>query len=478
MMSNKSLSAAAAATAAHLTASAMATTNTTKTEMTNNKGNYLEQARLLQPPTPNSTLYGEDEGSEFWEAHASLIRHAWSQWEHEYHGHNILVEEEDDDQQQQQQGSTLSQSHQSGLPQLTRDHLDPLLRVAVESAWNSARAAASAATSSSSFSSSITDAVIESSPHRAPQHQDDLLLQQLDDDEVRLKKLWKPVARGVYACQFLNPNKIIDLRRYLDSVQESGIPTRRPNGMNRYGYILEPSIDGGVNLTKLNDFYEYLVNEFIRPVGRLLFADYVGRTTTCGSRNTNQNDNDPPPSEDDVESYAFTVRYKQGEDLALSEHSDASLYTININLNLPSNLSSTTSTDDRSEYEGSTLYFVEEEDDDDDQHNENKHDGASSSSSTGRRERRVLQHNVTFQPGMAVFHRGMTRHAALPITKGERTNLIVWVHGKNGYVRIAPYEDKEERLTLLQRWWSPTTPAHSPSPPPLQSSTNQIQTNQ
>ena len=51
----------------------MVTTNTTKMEMTNNKGNYLEQARLLQPPIPNSTFDGEDEGSEFWEAHASLI---------------------------------------------------------------------------------------------------------------------------------------------------------------------------------------------------------------------------------------------------------------------------------------------------------------------------------------------------------------------------------------------------------------------
>ena len=115
-MSNKSFSAVAvAATAAHQTASTMATTNTTKMETANNKGNYLEQAHLLQPPIPNSTLYGEDEGSKFWEAQVSLIQHAWSQWEYQYHGNNIIVEE--DDKQQQQQGSTLSHSHQSGLPQ-------------------------------------------------------------------------------------------------------------------------------------------------------------------------------------------------------------------------------------------------------------------------------------------------------------------------------------------------------------------------
>ena len=65
MMTNKSLSAVAvAATITHQMASAMVTTNTTKTEMTNKNGNYLEQAHLLQSPIPNSTLCGEDEGSE------------------------------------------------------------------------------------------------------------------------------------------------------------------------------------------------------------------------------------------------------------------------------------------------------------------------------------------------------------------------------------------------------------------------------
>ena len=134
MMSNKALLVeAVAATTAHQTATTMATTNTTKTEMTNNnkgnyleqalfsrssdgnrhgdnqptkmemtnnKGNYLEQAHLLQPPTPNSAFDGEDKGSNFWEAHPSLIQHAWSQWEHEYHHGNNIVVEGDDNQQQ------------------------------------------------------------------------------------------------------------------------------------------------------------------------------------------------------------------------------------------------------------------------------------------------------------------------------------------------------------------------------------------
>ena len=72
---------------------------------------------------------------------------------------HIVIEE--DDKQQQQQGSTLSHSHLSGLLQLTQDHLDPLLCVAVESAWNSACAMASASASSHSCSSIRTDAAME-----------------------------------------------------------------------------------------------------------------------------------------------------------------------------------------------------------------------------------------------------------------------------------------------------------------------------
>lgn len=94
------------------------TTATQKLVCTNDSNN-LNRARVLIAPLPNATLYGEAEGSDFWQTHANLIRDAWNQWE-----------------QQQQQ--------QNVLPQLSREHIDPRLRVAVESAWNSGRAAADA----------------------------------------------------------------------------------------------------------------------------------------------------------------------------------------------------------------------------------------------------------------------------------------------------------------------------------------------
>ena len=39
---------------------------------------------------------------------------------------------------------------------------------------------------------------------------------------------------------------------------------------------------------------------------------------------------------------------------------------------------------------------------------------------------------------LTLLHLGGHKHAALPLTGGERTNLIVWCTGKDGVVRIRP----------------------------------------
>ena len=221
--------------------------------------------------------------------------------------------------------------------------------------------------------------------------------------EEAIRPMWQEVVPSVYTCQLLQPDRIADIRAYIDAASDAGIPTRRPNGMNRYGLILDPNTEGAVVIDGLDKFYQNLVNEYMRRLGRLFFPEYM-----------------QPP--DDVESYAFTIRYREGEDVALREHSDASLITMNINLNIPSRQNETNC-------EGSTLYFVDDE--------------------TGE------HHEVKFRPGMAVLHRGMTRHAAQPIVQGERTNLVVWLFGQHGYVRFVPYEE-HERMTPRQRWSKPT----------------------
>lgn len=220
--------------------------------------------------------------------------------------------------------------------------------------------------------------------------------------EEAIRPLWEEVVPNVYACQLLQPDRIADVRAYIDAASKAGIPTRRPNGMNRFGLILDPKTEGSVFLSGLDKFYQNLVDEYVRPLGRLFFPEYMH-------------------SPDDSESYAFTIRYKEGEDVALREHSDASLITMNINLNIPSRSNET-------DYEGSTLYFVDDE--------------------TGE------HHNVHFRPGMALLHRGLSRHAAEPIEHGERTNMVVWLFGEHGYVRFAPYEE-HERMSRRERWSKP-----------------------
>lgn len=217
--------------------------------------------------------------------------------------------------------------------------------------------------------------------------------------EDAVKKLWTEVAPNVYKCQLFNAEQLYSIRKHLDGASYSAnIPSRRPNGMNRYGLILHPNdIDGSVVLQEFNGFLTSLLGRYIRPMGRALFPEYTS------SKNR-----------DDSNAYAFSIRYKEGEDVSLKEHSDASLYTLNVNLNLP-----------EEHYEGSSLYFVD-------------NGGA--------------HYNVTMKPGQALLHLGMTRHAAVPLKgAGSRTNMVVWLFGKDGDVRIAPYE-KRERLSRKQRW--------------------------
>ena len=213
--------------------------------------------------------------------------------------------------------------------------------------------------------------------------------------EAAVRALFNETAPGVFCGQLLRADAIAGLRAELARVAASGIPTRRPNGMNRYGVILDDEVDGAVS-NGLAAFVRALVDAYVRPLGRMLFAELVG-------------------AGDDVEQFAFTVRYRPDEDATLAEHRDASVVTLNLNLNAPGE-----------GYGGSALAFQD------------------------AREPSA-RHTVEFTPGMALIHEGALRHAALPIEHGARENLIVWLFGADGYVRAAP-RPKAERLSLEERW--------------------------
>ena len=73
-----------------------------------------------------------------------------------------------------------------------------------------------------------------------------------------------------------------------------------------------------------------------------------------------------------------------------------------------------------------------------------------------------VRHTVEFTPGMALIHKGSLRHAALPIRTGRRENLIVWLFGEDGVVRVAPYAESEQ-MGIAERWGAAGARPQSPS---------------
>mmetsp|Transcript_11317 Transcript_11317/g.26042 ORF Transcript_11317/g.26042 Transcript_11317/m.26042 type:complete len:351 (-) Transcript_11317:189-1241(-) len=222
--------------------------------------------------------------------------------------------------------------------------------------------------------------------------------------EQACRELFFEALPGVFASRkIFTPQFLQDMLQELDHVEESGIPTRRPNGMNRYGVILdhvgmEAAITG-------------LIYAYVRPVAAMLFPELVGE-------------------EDADEHYAFTVRYESGGDTELAKHGDASVVTMNLCLG-------------QGGWEGGNLRFFEYE-------------------GTGLYELPVNVSagagDLTFESGMVVFHRGQHKHQALPLVSGVRTNAIVWLMGRNDVVRVAPYKPSEY-LSESQRWHWPARSA-------------------
>jgi hypothetical protein len=364
--------------AAAVSSDAAATTETTA----------LERARQLVVPEAVDTTDGESEHGDFWSTHAALLRAAWREWETEVAATSSSCDGDGSNNNGGKNNKTTVI-----LPAL---HVKEIL--APEQLQQPRRGEEEHPASSSST-------------------------------------CWRWIAPDVYVCdRFLSPMGTATLKRFVDAaLRGSGIPRRRPNGMNRFGGIFHPAaaihddddddddkegtdvVDGAVALQTFERFYAELLHDYVRPLGRHFFKRYIRSDV------------------DDGESYAFTIRYRADEDVRLKEHMDASLYTININLNSDDDLVK----DDgaakaSSSYDGSSVYFVTEDDED-----ETDEESRANTTTTRRT-------TVTFAPGSAVMHRGQIRHGTMPLTNGERTNLVIWVYGEHGYVRVQPHDDDDD----------------------------------
>jgi hypothetical protein len=206
-------------------------------------------------------------------------------------------------------------------------------------------------------------------------------------------------AAGVFSFQFFDPERLNDLRGYLEEVWDAGIPLRPPYGivLNRRGAMLDLKSEGSLAAPAFQDFYRLVMDTYMRPIARLLFPEIVGY---------------------DTQTFGFSIHYQPSTDASIRPHTDASAVTLNINANLPGE-----------EFTGSTVDFFDP--------------------STGDTV------PLTFEPGMAMIHAGNVAHTAQPITSGERTNLVLWLFGEGG--RIPTQWAQAKTIGANERWTVPTT---------------------
>ena len=170
--------------------------------------------------------------------------------------------------------------------------------------------------------------------------------------------------------------------------------------MNRYGVILDE--------VGFQSMLEKLCQLYFQPLGAMLFPELVG-------------------AHDVDEHYAFTVKYEADGDTELAKHGDASVVTINLCLG----------PEGPDTWEGSSLRFFES--------------GGSGMYALPKGNASAGAGDLVFHAGMALIHRGQHQHQAQQLLSGQRVNLVIWLHGRDGVVRIAPYA-LGEQLTVEQRW--------------------------
>ena len=355
----------------------------------------IEQARRLSVPAPSAMRNGEFEGAAFWAAHDSLLRRAWLEYEP---AHPALF--------------TFDSAFEAAyVHPAMREAVAALRREAAagssSSISGSSSSSSSSTTSSSSSSSSSSSAGGIAGPGVGVGRLAALEQQLLREDlfEELAPGVWG--TRRLFTAQF-GADMLAELRRQAGA----GIPLRRPNGMNRYGTILGDVGFGAV--------LAGLAAKYVRPLAEALFPAAVG-------------------AGDAAEQYAFAIRYKVGEDVALAEHRDASVATLNLCLGTDA-------------FEGGGLEFVQPQPETQPQKRQRpRQPGAPPQDAPPAHPRRTTTAHLAWEPGLAILHLGQLRHAALPLTSGERANMVVWLHAAHGVVRVAPYEPSEQ-LSARERW--------------------------
>uniref|UniRef100_A0A3Q2YPA6 2-oxoglutarate and iron-dependent oxygenase domain containing 2 n=1 Tax=Hippocampus comes TaxID=109280 RepID=A0A3Q2YPA6_HIPCM len=188
--------------------------------------------------------------------------------------------------------------------------------------------------------------------------------------------LAKETAPRVYRFPVFNKSFCADLLNELEHFERSAAPKGRPNTMNNYGILLsELGFDQG--------FVTPLREQYLHPLASVLYPD-------CGGHCLDSH-------------RAFVVKYDIKEDLDLSYHYDNAEVTLNVSLG-------------RDFTEGN-LYF-----------------GDMRQVPLNETECSEIKHRA----GEGILHRGQHMHGALPISSGQRWNLIIWMRSSQERNKLCP----------------------------------------
>lgn len=201
---------------------------------------------------------------------------------------------------------------------------------------------------------------------------------------VNMLKSWK--APGTFTLpvftRFFCEKLVEELKHY----EQSDAPKSRPNSMNCYGVLLD-------ELGFYPNFINKLCKQYISPIARILYPEWCGENGLDSHR-------------------AFVVSYDYNEskdDTGLDLHYDNAEVTLNVSL-----------TDS---FDEGDLYF-----------------------SCMRQEQHMEYFQVLHHLGHGVLHRGQHMHGAMPLTSGERFNLIIWMRSSCVRNQLCPMCDEVPSL--------------------------------
>ncbi|XP_053182210.1 2-oxoglutarate and iron-dependent oxygenase domain-containing protein 2 [Scomber japonicus] len=196
--------------------------------------------------------------------------------------------------------------------------------------------------------------------------------------------LEEEAAPRVYRFPVFEKSFCEELVEELEHFEQSSAPKGRPNTMNHYGILLnELGFDEG--------FITPLREQYLHPLTSLLYPD-------CGGHCLDSHK-------------AFVVKYDMNEDLDLSYHYDNAEVTLNVSLG--------------KDFTEGNLYF-----------------GDMRQVPLNETECSEVEHKVTD----GLLHRGQQMHGALPISSGQRWNLIIWMRASQERNKLCPMCNRRPTL--------------------------------